>query len=425
MEVVYFFYESAVIRIPFFGYNQRLFDQLVSLCGETWDNTRQEFVISRNEGTDDFNWNFLDIPSVRVEESSPIPIRVSGFRERPWSKPATACLLQQDGITPTSPVPTSFDPPAAFLPPTPPAVSPYTAPLAASPPSINFTMLGPLPPPEKLSEHWRNKLEVELRSRKYSPRTIRAYIYYNRLLCRTLQKTPEEIHSEDITQFLATVEKDREYSASAMNLAISAIKFFHREVLGNEINEQHRPRHDKHLPLVLSKEEVSAIFRNEANPKHRLLLMLVYSSGLRVSEVVALKREHIDLSRKVIYVKLGKGRKDRCTILSEKAACFIEEYCTFYGIQTWLFPGQPSHRPLTIRSAQHIFDKALHHASILKKISIHGLRHTFATHLLESGTDIRYIQTLLGHASLRTTERYTHVARRSLFNIKSPLDTIL
>jgi site-specific recombinase XerD len=422
MEVVYFFYESAVIRIPFFGRNQRLFDLLMSLSGGAWDNTRQEFIIIRSGNADDFNWNSPGILSVRVEESSLIPIRISGLRERPWSKSTAACLSQQSGVdhTLTSSDSSAF-PNLAFQ-----AVFPPPAIPAISPLPTNFTMLGPPPPPEKLSEHWRGKLEAELRSRKYSPRTIRAYIYYNRLLCRTLQKTPEEIHSDDITQFLATVEKNREYSASAMNLAISAIKFFFREVLGNEnISDQHRPRHDKHLPLVLSKEEVSSIFRNEANPKHRLLLMLVYSSGLRVSEVVALKREHIDLSRKIIYVRLGKGRKDRCTILSEKAARFIEEYCAFFGIQTWLFPGQPPHRPLTIRSAQHIFDKAVRRAAILKKISIHGLRHTFATHLLESGTDIRYIQTLLGHANLRTTERYTHVARRSLFNIKSPLDTIL
>jgi site-specific recombinase XerD len=152
--------------------------------------------------------------------------------------------------------------------------------------------------------------------------------------------------------------------------------------------------------------------------------MLVYSSCLRVSEVVALKKEHIDLSRKVIYIRLGKGRKDRNTLLSEKAAMFIEEYYNFFNIDKWLFPGQPATHHLTIRSAQNIFDKAVRRAGIEKKITIHGLRHTFATHLLESGTDIRYIQTLLGHANLRTTERYTHVAKRSVLNIKSPLDTI-
>jgi site-specific recombinase XerD len=279
--------------------------------------------------------------------------------------------------------------------------------------------------PEKFPDHWRLKLEAELRSRKYSPRTLRSYVYYNRLLCRILQKLPEDICPEDITQFLAIIEKEREYSASSLNLAISAIKFFYTNVFKNaSISEHHRPRHDKRLPLVLSKEEISRILGMEQNPKHRLLLMLVYSSGLRVSEVVALKREHIDLSRKVIYIRLGKGRKDRCTLLAEKAAHFIREYCAFYNIQSWLFPGQSVTRPLTIRSAQYIFNKAIYHAGIPKKISIHSLRHSFATHLLESGTDIRYIQSLLGHATLRTTERYTHIARRSILSIQSPLDSI-
>jgi site-specific recombinase XerD len=162
----------------------------------------------------------------------------------------------------------------------------------------------------------------------------------------------------------------------------------------------------------------------EGNLKHRLLLMLVYSSGLRVSEAVTLRKEHIDLSRKVVYVKTGKGRKDRCTILSEKVAMFLGEYCNAFDIGAWLFPGQSASHHLSIRSAQRIFEKASLRAGIIKKTSIHGLRHTFATHLLENGTDIRYIQSLLGHSSLRTTERYAHVARSNVLSVQSPLDTI-
>ena len=177
------------------------------------------------------------------------------------------------------------------------------------------------------------------------------------------------------------------------------------------------------LPIILSKKEIFELLENEKNVKHRLLLMLVYSSGLRVSEVVSLKKEHIDLSRKVIYIMNGKGRKDRCTLLSEKVAGFITEYIAFFNIKTWLFPGQPATNHLSIRSAQHIFEKALRNVRIPKNISIHSLRHSFATHLLENGTDIRYIQNLLGHSNLRTTERYTHIARRSILNIKSPFDS--
>jgi len=280
-------------------------------------------------------------------------------------------------------------------------------------------------PPEKLSAYWLEKLENELRVRKYSKQTQSAYVYYNRLFCRVQRKAPEEIRQEDLPQFLAQMEKDREYSASAINLAISAVKFFYRHVLKNDsVSGQHRPQNDKRLPMVLSKEEVVKILTMEKNPKHKLLLMLIYSSGLRVSEVVALKKEHIDLSRQVIFIRQGKGRKDRSVMLSRKAAQYLSEYYEFFGIENWIFPGQNAKKHLVIRSAQHIFDKAVKRAGIVKNISIHGLRHTFATHLLENGTDIRYIQSLLGHANLRTTERYTHVAKRSALNIKSPLDDI-
>jgi site-specific recombinase XerD len=211
-----------------------------------------------------------------------------------------------------------------------------------------------------------------------------------------------------------------------MNLAISAFKFFYSQVLKKNIaQEQHRPRQDKRLPAVLAKSEVKLLLDREKNPKHRLLLMLAYSSGLRVSEVIALKREHIDLNRKTVLIHLGKGRKDRYTLLSDRAAAFIKDYCALYAIDSWLFPGQGASPHLTVRSAQSIFDKALVKAGIQKHgLSIHSLRHTFATHLMENGTDIKYIQTLLGHASLRTTERYTHIARRDVLRIQSPLDNL-
>jgi site-specific recombinase XerD len=278
--------------------------------------------------------------------------------------------------------------------------------------------------PEKFGEEWRVRLEMEIRSRKYSPQTRGVYIHFNRALCRTLKKTPPELTPHDVTRFLAIMEKNG-YSASTMNLAISSFKFFFRNVLKSDgIREQRRPKQDKILPPILSKEEIKKILGTEKNPKHRLLLMLVYSSGLRVSEVVTLKKEHIDLSRKTVFIKGGKGRKDRCTILSDKAALSVKEYCTIHGIKTWLFPGQSSNSHLAIRSAQRIFGKAVHNAGIIKDTSIHSLRHTFATHLLENGTDIRYIQTLLGHTSVRTTERYSRVALKNVLTVKSPLDTI-
>jgi site-specific recombinase XerD len=152
--------------------------------------------------------------------------------------------------------------------------------------------------------------------------------------------------------------------------------------------------------------------------------MLAYSSGLRVSEVVALKKSSIDLARKSVFIRAGKGRKDRYTLLADRAAKYLEDYCALYDIDEWLFPGMPQDQHLSIRSAQNIFNKALEKARIQKQLSIHSLRHSFATHLLENGTDIKYIQELLGHASVRTTERYTHVARRHVLKIQSPLDNL-
>ena len=424
MDVVYLYCEFGSTRVPFYDFDRRLFDLLKTRGGGVWNSTCNEVIFGRNIDVEKLSRFLPCTPIVQVKDNSPDQPSVFNFFDRPWDikvkaeKPindisvvedkvpsATPCLEYSETKTFSAFVKESTKQNKAY------SSSPFSFP---KPPSL----------PERFSEHWQSRLETELRARKYSPQTRRAYIYYNRLICRTLQKPPEEISPEDVTQFLATMEKSKEYSASSLNLAISAIKFFFRNFLDNDkINERHRPRHNDRLPVVLSKEEIGKVLDLEKNPKHRLLLMLAYSSGLRVSEVVALKREHIDLSRKVIYVKLGKGRKDRSTILSDKAALFIVEYCDFYGIDNWLFPGQFPNRPLTIRSAQHIFDKALRHAQIPKKISIHNLRHTFATHLLENGTDIRYIQDLLGHTSLRTTERYTRVARRSLLNIKSPLDT--
>jgi site-specific recombinase XerD len=142
-----------------------------------------------------------------------------------------------------------------------------------------------------------------------------------------------------------------------------------------------------------------------------------------MSEAVALKIEDIDFERRTVLVRTGKGRKDRYTVLSETAADYLLHYRTLFGIDRWIFPGQNAGEHLSVRSAEHIFEQALHSAGIGKKASIHSLRHSFATHLLESGVSLRYIQDLLGHASVRTTERYTHVARCQALKIPSPLDT--
>jgi len=445
MSVVYLFCEANAVRIPFLGYGNGIFQQLLQIGG-VWDAAQFGFVfqssiqpsiqpgqlrsyfdvvcvVNNNVASNEICWsgNYGKISGQSGTVYSP-RLHIFGFFEQAWDDNADngiikgGCghyLSREENNSSLPPVNQPDSQREQNLPESPQNVAPFEW---ADKNSIA----------EKLPGHLLKKLETELRSRKYSLQTQSAYIYFNRLLCRILQKEPKEICSDDVTEFLAIMEKERGYSASSMNLAISAIKFFFRYVLRNDsINEQKRPNQNKTLPMVLSTKEIIKILSMERNPKHRLLLMLVYSSGLRVSEVVALKKEHIDLARQVVYIEKGKGRKDRYTMLSEKAALFIQEYYKHFGVEKWIFPGQPITRHLTIRSAQHIFDKAVRNAGITKKISIHGLRHTFATHLLESGTDIRYIQTLLGHANIRTTERYTHVAKRNVLKIKSPLDNIM
>jgi site-specific recombinase XerD len=220
------------------------------------------------------------------------------------------------------------------------------------------------------------------------------------------------------------LSKECDFSAASLNLVINSLNFFYGHLLKERIaHEQRRPRKDKRLPMVLSRSDVQKMFDCEKNPKHRLLLMLAYSAGLRVSEVVALKKEHIDLAGKTVFIRNGKGRKDRYSLLSSKVAEFLRDYYAITPLDGWIFSGVPSSGHLSIRSAQKIFEHALQKAGIEKHASIHSLRHSFATHLLENGTDVRYIQELLGHSSIKTTERYTHVAKRTVLRIQSPLDS--
>ncbi|MCL2805495.1 MAG: site-specific integrase [Treponema sp.] len=400
MNIVYIFRETGGIRIPFLDYKSHVSAMLTRLGG-TWDAESRAFLFQKEVNHEHFI-NAFDV--VFIHGGTPGArgnnCRIIGFWEYPWDN--------EDNVLASHYLAGAFNIPDAIV---------------GQEQQLGIPQDYQLP--EKLSKYWQEKLEEELRARKYSQKTQNAYVYFNRLFLQTLQKFPHEIHQEDITRFLAFVEKERDYSAASINLAISAIKFFYKHVFKNNIvKEQKRPVQNKYLPVVLSSSEILKILSIEKNPKHRLLLMLVYSSGLRVSEVVSLKKEHIDISRQVLYIHQGKGRKDRYTMLSEKAALFIKEYYEHFKIDKWIFPGQPASRHLSIRSAQHIFEKAVRNAGITKKLSIHDLRHSFATHLLENGTDIRYIQTLLGHTNIHTTERYTHVAKHNVLKIKSPLDNI-
>ncbi|MCL0103914.1 site-specific integrase [Dehalococcoidia bacterium] len=273
---------------------------------------------------------------------------------------------------------------------------------------------------------WLEELRWELIRRKYSQRTIKLYLYYNWELLKRAGKPPQEITNSDVKDYLLYLADEKEASASTLHGAINALKFYYSIVLKKRFfYEIERPRKDKKLPVILSREEVSKVLSAPSNLKHRAILMLTYSAGLRVSEVAKLKVGDIDSGRRLIRVKGGKGRKDRYTILSEVTLKTLEEYTQEQKPEGWLFPGQREGRYITTRTVEKVFENACRKAGIKKEVSVHSLRHSFATHLLEEGVDIRYIQEILGHKSSKTTEIYTHVALKDIKRIKSPLGTLM
>ena len=208
------------------------------------------------------------------------------------------------------------------------------------------------------------------------------------------------MENDDVKDYLFHLVEEKEVSTSTLNIAVNALKFYYGEVLKRRFAYGiKRPKKDKKLPVVLSQEDVSRILSSVTNIKHKLILMLMYSAGLRVSEVVKLKPEDIDTERRLIHIRGAKGRKDRYTMLSEVALDMLNEYIQKYKPQTWLFPGAKPGAHVTTRTVQAIFEKACEKAKIGKEVSVHSLRHSFATHLLESCVDLRYIQELLGHKS--------------------------
>jgi len=268
-------------------------------------------------------------------------------------------------------------------------------------------------------------LERELVSRKYSPKTVKAYLRYNKELVKFAGKGSQEINESDIKNYLFYLVEKKDAATSTLNTAVNALGFYYGKILKKKfMYEIKRPKKDKKLPVVLSQNEVSRILSAVSNIKHKALLMLVYSAGLRVSEVVKLKVEDIDDERKLILVKGAKGRKDRYTLLSDVALETLDVYLKSHQPTKWLFVGAKKTKHITTRSVGKMFSGTCKKAGIKKEVSVHCLRHSFATHLLESGVDLRYIQELLGHQSSKTTEIYTHVSNKNLRIIKSPLDNL-
>ncbi len=275
----------------------------------------------------------------------------------------------------------------------------------------------------RAEEDYLFNLRKELTVRKYSLRTIKSYLYYNSELLKHSAKTPEEIVQDDITSYLYNTITEKSLSTSTVQVINNALRFYYGEVLKrNFIYEIQHPKKDKKLPAVLSKGEVSAILLNTSNLKHRTILTLIYSAGLRLNEAITMRIDDIDIDRSIITVRKGKGRKDRTTLLSNRFRDLMQEYISSYKPDKWLFEGQDRSTHIAARSVQNVFSRAITKAGITKDVSVHTLRHSFATHLLEQGTDIRFIQELLGHQSPNTTMIYTHVSTARLKDIKSPFD---
>ena len=261
-----------------------------------------------------------------------------------------------------------------------------------------------------------------LLSKRYSPNTINTYSEALKsflTFCNT--KAVKDITNEDVIAYNNDYILKHKFSSSYQNQIVNSIKLFFKIVKETaiEIDKIHRPKREKVLPNVLSKEEVLKIIDATENLKHKTLLALIYSAGLRISEAINMKLKNIDSIRMLIHVKNAKGKKDRYTLLSEKVLLLLREYYLVYKPKEYLFEGQFGGM-YSSRSAQIILKQAAEKAGIRKPITLHTLRHSFATHLLESGTDLRYIQDLLGHSSPKTTMIYTHVTNDSLKKIKIP-----
>jgi len=263
----------------------------------------------------------------------------------------------------------------------------------------------------------------KLEQKKYAVNTAKIYIrcfecYANYYATKNVNEL-DEVDINRYIQYLVTHNQSESY----INTSINAIKFYYEVVCGmpNRFYKINRPKTSKRLPTVLDKSEIKSILSKIVNIKHRCIITLMYSGGLRRSELIQLQVKDIDSKRMMIHIRASKGRKDRYTLLSETLLPVLREYYKQYRPKVYLFEGSDGNKYST-SSVRSILRRAVEKSKIHKRVTPHTLRHSFATHLLEDGVDLRYIQTLLGHSSSKTTEIYTHVAKHALKGIKSPLD---
>lgn len=263
-----------------------------------------------------------------------------------------------------------------------------------------------------------DKLKNELKLRGFSPLTVRNYSFFVEKFLAHANKPVEQLGEDDVKAYLSGLFDTK--SKNTIMLAAASIKFFFNEILKKDLTHLRMPKKERRLPEVLSKEEVKRLIDSADNTKSRLIVSLLYSAGLRVSELVNLKREDLNLNEKTGWVRRGKGSKDRIFMLSENLSKEIGEYVSDREGK-YIFSKD---KPLTTRNIQKIICGLRKRSGVSKKITPHTLRHSFATHLLEQGTDIRMIQALLGHASLSTTQVYTHISADQIKKVQNPFDNL-
>ncbi len=272
----------------------------------------------------------------------------------------------------------------------------------------------------------RSRMDNDMIVRGMAEKTRECYIAAVARLARFYGRSPERISQREIQAYVVHMIRQEKLSTSTCNIAVNAFKFFYHRTLGHsraEFEVPH-PRQPQRLPEILGRQEIDRVFASAANPKHRALLMTTYAAGLRVSEVVGLRVGAIDSQRMTLRVEQGKGGKDRYTLLSRRLLEELRSYWKQYRPRVFVFPSRSGDKPMDVSTAQKIYYAAKARAGITKRGGIHALRHAFATHLLEAGTDVYVIQRLLGHRSISATVRYVHVARKTLMGTSSPLDLL-
>jgi len=272
----------------------------------------------------------------------------------------------------------------------------------------------------------RQRMLEELQRRNYSSGTIRLYIRHVAEFAQHFHRSPDQLGAEEIRQYQLFLSQEKRLAWSTYKQVVCALRFFYAKTLKRPFLPEDIPfpRTAQQLPLILSREEVARILTAPQHLKSRALLMTVYAAGLRRSEVARLRLRDIDSARMTITVYQGKGQKDRVVMLSPVLLETLRQYWQHCRPKEWLFPGDNPGQPISGNDVFMVFRNAVRHAGISKKVCPHSLRHSFATHLLESGTDLRTIQILLGHRSLKTTSRYLHVSQQHVRETASPLDSL-